>query len=275
MKKNLIKLTIIALVIVLVVVVGTIGKTIHDGAQSNKIEKHTEKSVDLDMLNGDLCGYAIYNRAAFTLANTMGDWHIPTQVPKEEPTEEPTEATTEAPTQALAALQVQAPPQAPNPAPQPPQDDNSESSMTDDEAKEKAIELNNSYRNMVSIILNETNVIRKGVGASALSENGTLTQIAMFRAAEIAKSNSPIHTRPNGLKWITVYDIYCYGYTAAAENIAWNSEYLVSPVDTWRKSTTGHYENMISSDYSKIGIGVAPGIYNGKQGFYYVQEFGD
>jgi len=261
MKKKWMKLTIIVVILILVAVIGGNEKRILSNSQSNEIAKNTEKLANLVMVNNDI----------------MDHWQVSLQAPTETSTETPTEVLITTPT----VVSTQAPTEAPTTTPTIAQasassaPENAGTVMSDSEAEAKAIELNNSYRNMVSTILAETNVIRAGVGSSALSENATLTQVAMFRAAEIAKSSSPIHQRPNGLRWETVYNIYNLEYNAAAENIAWNSDYLVSPVDTWKTSKTGHYENMINIGYSKIGIGVAPGIYNGKQGFYYVQEFSD
>jgi len=274
MKNKLVKFTIIIFVVASVAIIGGNEKAIHNSSQFNEITKNMWESADVVTIPGDLYGYATYNESTFALANLNDYWRVHSQVSTEVPTEAPTEAQTEAPTETPTEAPTQKTTQKPASTEKPKDTptDNPSAIITDDEARAKAIVLNNSYRNMVSTILTETNAIRSGVGASALSENATLTQMAMFRAAEMANSTVLSHTRPNGLACFTVYDIYTYAYTSAGENLAWNSDNLRSPVGDW-KGSKGHYENMISTAYNQIGIGVAPGVYNGTQGFYYVQVF--
>ena len=267
MKKKMMKLTTIVFVIVVLISAGGVEKAIKKILQSNSIDYGQVYSQVSKVESTEMRTQAQSETPAGF--RTEEQTQMLTMVPTEAAIEVPTEAAIEVPTEvpiAVAQKQESAEKMAEVSV------QNSGIILTDNEAKARAIEQNNLYRNMVSTILAETNVIRAGVGLSALSENATLTQIAMFRAAEMANSSVLTHTRPNGLSCFTVYDIYTYGYTSAGENLSWNSEYLRSPVKDW-KTSEGHYKNMISTAYNQIGIGVAPGMCNGSQGFYYVQVF--
>ena len=95
-----------------------------------------------------------------------------------------------------------------------------------------------------------------------------LEQIAMQRAAEIAIHYS--HTRPNGEKCFTAYD----SYLTAGENIAYGYTTAQSVFEAWAEESEdyagqGHRRNMLSSDFTAVGIGHA--VVNGRH--FWVQEF--
>jgi len=277
-RKKLIPLVAISFLVAFVVAGYQNEKITTNNQQSNNAAINKQDSSDLARITSVLFKDANNNQTSFAVTNFTQYLHEVAQSPietsSESPSEQSKETSTETPQETAQEqsqeAKVEKPTEPKATAAQAPEA--VATMLTDAEAKEKAVVLNNSYRNMVSTIISETNAIRTGVGASTLTENATLTQIAMFRAAEMANSSLFSHTRPNGLVCFSVYEVYSYKYTAAGENLAWNSNFLGSPVEGWRTSE-GHYKNMISTSYNQIGIGVAPGIYNGNQGFYYVQVF--
>lgn len=107
-----------------------------------------------------------------------------------------------------------------------------------------------------------------------LTYSYTLEAAAMQRAAEIALSYS--HTRPNGTSCFTI-DIGTW--STRGENIAagYNSlQSAQSAFTAWAEededySGQGHRRNMLSADYTAVGIGYAS--FNGAT--YWVQEFSD
>ena len=96
--------------------------------------------------------------------------------------------------------------------------------------------------------------------------NKALQDAAMLRAKEISVKFS--HTRPNGSSCFTVLSELGISYGTAGENIAAGYSSSQSVMEGWR-SSSGHYQNIISSKFKKIGIGV--NIINNQ--YYWVQIF--
>ena len=126
-------------------------------------------------------------------------------------------------------------------------------------------------------IVDRTNALRRAKGIAALSVNDKLMQAAQVRADEMAASGIYSHTRPDGRKSNTVTDSRYTG-----ENIHSISElYLNQQHKTLSEAVVGlwsnsraHADNMTSSRYGEIGVGLARGI--DKDGFdcwYCVQVF--
>ena len=126
-------------------------------------------------------------------------------------------------------------------------------------------------------IIDRTNALRCENGVAALRVNDKLMQAAQVRADEIAASGVYSHTRPDGRKSNTVTDSKYTG-----ENLHNISELYLEQqhktlseavVELWSNSKA-HADNMTSSRYGEIGVGLARGI--DKDGFdcwYCVQVF--
>ena len=126
-------------------------------------------------------------------------------------------------------------------------------------------------------IVDRTNALRRAKGVAALRVNDKLMQAAQVRADEIAASGVYSHTRPDGRKSNTVTDSKYTG-----ENLYNISELYLEQqhktlseavVELWSNSKA-HADNMTSSRYGEIGVGLARGI--DKDGFdcwYCVQVF--
>ena len=119
-------------------------------------------------------------------------------------------------------------------------------------------------------LINEAYVItnndRSLVGVSSLTLDSSLVEAASIRAKELSDSFS--HTRPNGSSCFTVLSELGISYGTAGENIAVGYSSSQSVMEGWR-SSSGHYQNIISSKFKKIGIGV--NIINNQ--YYWVQIF--
>ena len=126
-------------------------------------------------------------------------------------------------------------------------------------------------------IVDRTNALRKENGVAVLRVNDKLMQAAQVRADEMAASGIYSHTRPDGRKSNTVTDSKYTG-----ENLHNISELYLEQqhktlseavVELWSNSKA-HADNMTSSRYGEIGVGLARGI--DKDGFdcwYCVQVF--
>lgn len=126
-------------------------------------------------------------------------------------------------------------------------------------------------------IVDRTNALRRENGVAVLRVNDRLMQAAQVRADEMAASGVYSHTRPDGRKSNTVTDSKYTG-----ENLHNISELYLEQqhktlseavVELWSNSRT-HADNMTSSRYGEIGVGLARGI--DKDGFdcwYCVQVF--
>ena len=126
-------------------------------------------------------------------------------------------------------------------------------------------------------IIDRTNALRCENGVAVLRVNDKLMQAAQVRADEMAASGIYSHTRPDGRKSNTVTDSKYTG-----ENLHNISELYLEQqhktlseavVELWSNSKA-HADNMTSSRYGEIGVGLARGI--DKDGFdrwYCVQVF--
>jgi uncharacterized protein YkwD len=126
-------------------------------------------------------------------------------------------------------------------------------------------------------IVDRTNALRKENGVAALCVNDRLMQAAQVRADEMAASGIYSHTRPDGRKSNTVTDSRYTG-----ENIHSISELYLEQqhktlseavVNLWSNSKA-HTDNMTSSRYGEIGVGLARGVnQSGLDCWYCVQVF--
>ena len=126
-------------------------------------------------------------------------------------------------------------------------------------------------------IVDRTNALRRAKGVAALRVNDKLMQAAQVRADEIAASGVYSHTRPDGRKSNTVTDSKYTG-----ENLHNISELYLEQqhktlseavVELWSNSKA-HADNMTSSRYGEIGVGLARGVnQNDLDCWYCVQVF--
>lgn len=93
---------------------------------------------------------------------------------------------------------------------------------------------------------------RAAQGLDPLTLDETLCQAAEIRAQELTTYFS--HDRPDGSSCFTVLnEVGISSYHAAGENIAIRYTDATSVVKGWMESP-GHRENILSADYSRIGI---------------------
>ena len=146
-------------------------------------------------------------------------------------------------------------------------DYNSYNASTND-LKNEATSLSSQNYGIYNSVLNYVNGYRSEVGVENLSLDTNLSIAATIRALEMAWSNKFSHDRPNGSSCFSVLNDLGINYFSVGENIAWGYWDAASVSEGW-KNSPGHYANMISSNFSKIGIGYA--VVDGER--YWVQIF--
>lgn len=109
---------------------------------------------------------------------------------------------------------------------------------------------------------------REAVGASALKSDPKLNNIAALRAKEIVESFS--HTRPDGSSCFTAFESAGITNVYMGENIAAGQRNASEVMDSWMNSA-GHKANILSRDFTRIGVGFCKS--NSGYGYYWVQVF--
>ena len=155
--------------------------------------------------------------------------------------------------------------------------DNSGYSATTTELLPEAKQVKSQNASMINEVLKYVNEYRREANENAVNGitdrkdlvlDSNLTAAACVRAMEMGYAGIFTHTRPNGSNCFTVLKDMDIFYYACGENIAKGQTSAKGACTTW-KGSSGHYANMISNNYGKIGIGVFKyrGTYNWVQIF--------
>ena len=132
----------------------------------------------------------------------------------------------------------------------------------------EAIENMNVYKGIVNDVVKYTNEFRTEVGQAPLTLDETLTKAAMVRAIEMAYSDKFSHERPDGNMCYYIMRDFGQDIYGVGENIASRQRNAKEVSYAW-KGSQGHYENMISASFTRIGVGVI----NFYGTYYWVQLF--
>ena len=117
-----------------------------------------------------------------------------------------------------------------------------------------------------------SNQDRAGAGTGALTYDAALSRAAQAKANDMAANGYFAHVDPQGRQpwyWMKKAGYY---YTSAGENLAVNFSDADTLNSAWMNSPL-HKANIMSSKYSRIGIGIAHGTYQGKPATFVVQFF--
>ena len=106
--------------------------------------------------------------------------------------------------------------------------------------------------NSIEAVFEMVNQERKANGKSELVLDPTLCKAAQVRASELDTLFS--HTRPNGERCFSIFGEYGFRYSIAGENIAKGQRNAEEVMNDWMNSK-GHKNNILSSDFTRIGIG--------------------
>jgi hypothetical protein len=123
-----------------------------------------------------------------------------------------------------------------------------------------------------AVVMDMTNDERKSGGVGELVPNDILSLAARNKAADMAERGYFAHRSPDGRDPWYWLDEAGYEYSYAGENLAVNFIDSKDVVDAWMRSES-HRENIMKSSFSDIGVGIARGMYKGKEAMFIVQFF--
>ena len=118
-----------------------------------------------------------------------------------------------------------------------------------------------------------TNEERAENNIPPVTENELLKKAAELKAQDMAARGYFAHTSPDGKTPWYWLNLVGYSYAKAGENLAVNFSESRDVDRAWMNSPT-HYANIVKSDFTEIGIGVASGVYEGRNTVFVAQFFG-
>ena len=130
-----------------------------------------------------------------------------------------------------------------------------------------------TYSAYANEVLRLVNIERTNVGVAPLVLDEALCNAANMRAIEMDCTGVFEHKRPNGNSCFEVYDICNVEWqNACGENIAAGQATPEEVMNSWLGSA-GHKANILSPEYTKMGLGYSVGLSNGQYRGYWAQEF--
>lgn len=148
--------------------------------------------------------------------------------------------------------------------------------VIDDESLLASARVNTvTYSEFANRVLELVNIERANAGVAPLVLDEALCNAANMRAIEMDRTGELSHTRPGGRECFTVVDYCNIGYMMCGENIAAGQptpEDVVNGKYGWM-SSEGHKANILSPEYTKMGLGYSVGLSNGQYSGFWAQEF--
>lgn len=123
---------------------------------------------------------------------------------------------------------------------------------------------NTNLEMMMFFLVNED---RARYGKSALTLDPELSEIARIKAQDMLENGYFAHTSPTYGNIRQMLNTFGVSYRSASENIA-RSRSIYHAEAAFLSSSTGHRQTLLSSAWTKVGIGIAVT----PQGFVYVSQ---
>lgn len=117
-------------------------------------------------------------------------------------------------------------------------------------------------------ILRLVNEQRAQNGLAALTLSDKLCELATLKAEDMVANNYFDHTSPTYGTPFEMMQAFDVSYRSAGENIAAGQRTPEEVMNAWMNSS-GHRANILSADYTELGVGVGVG----QRGIYWVQLF--
>lgn len=118
-------------------------------------------------------------------------------------------------------------------------------------------------------ILKLVNAERSKQGLSPLTLNWELSRVAKFKSEDMRDNNYFSHTSPTYGSPFEMMKSFGISYKSAGENIAAGQKTAQAVMTDWMNSS-GHKANILSKNYTQLGVGKATG---GSYGTYWTQMF--
>ncbi|MDR0930278.1 MAG: SafA/ExsA family spore coat assembly protein [Clostridiales bacterium] len=124
-------------------------------------------------------------------------------------------------------------------------------------------------KNIEQQVIDLTNNERTKAGLAPLKANWELSRVARYKSQDMIDKNYFSHTSPTYGSPFDMMKQFSISYRAAGENIAYGQRSPAEVVNAWMGSS-GHRANILSNNYTEIGVGVAQKS-NGQ--YYWTQMF--
>ena len=134
----------------------------------------------------------------------------------------------------------------------------------------KSDNVSNLYIEKVALKVNE---MRQDDGLPSLAVNQNLKNAAQAKAEDMAALGYFSHNTPDGRTPWQFMEGAGYDFSYAGENLAVDFFDVNTVTEAWMQSE-GHRENILNVDFTETGVGVASGMYNGREVLFFVQMFG-
>ncbi len=121
-----------------------------------------------------------------------------------------------------------------------------------------------------SVITLLTNNARANNQLAGVKMNNVLTLAAQTKAEDMASKGYFSHISPDGSEPWYWFDAVGYKYQYAGENLAVNFTDSEQLLKAWQNSPT-HNLNLLGPRYTETGVGVATGMYQGREAVFVVQ----
>jgi uncharacterized protein YkwD len=118
-----------------------------------------------------------------------------------------------------------------------------------------------------------TNQSRAANNLPALTTNAKLVAAAQAKANDMMAKQYFSHVTPDNRQPWDFISAQGYSYQGAGENLGVGFFQAEGLEDAWMDSP-GHRANILNSSFKEIGVGIATGIFQGKQATVVVQMFG-
>lgn len=118
-------------------------------------------------------------------------------------------------------------------------------------------------------ILSLVNEERTKRGLSGLTLSSKLSSVATIKSKDMAVNNYFSHQSPTYGSPFEMLQQFGISYKSAGENIAAGQKSAEAVMNDWMNSS-GHRANILSKNYTQLGVGYATG---GSYGSYWCQEF--
>ncbi|MBI5817033.1 MAG: CAP domain-containing protein [Candidatus Yonathbacteria bacterium] len=123
-------------------------------------------------------------------------------------------------------------------------------------------------------VINQTNNERTAQGLSTLSENSKLDASAEAKVDDMFAKQYFEHVSPSGVGVDKLAENVGYAYIVVGENLALgNFKDDKALVTAWMNSP-GHRANILNIRFEEIGVSVKKGMFDGREVWLGVQEFG-
>ena len=137
-----------------------------------------------------------------------------------------------------------------------PSDNNTTNNNTTVKPQEKPVTNNTDFSAYQQQVLNLVNIERTKRGLSPLTFDSNLSNVATKKSQDMVDKKYFDHTSPTYGSPFDMMNRFGVSYQAAGENIAKGQKTPEEVMNSWMNSS-GHRANILSSNFTKLGIGIA------------------